>query len=213
MAGWITPRQFHDAAGVRDWRMLAPSVAAHFRTERFAVGVALVDAIGALGDVAPDVDLRSGGVTVRLVGDIENGLRAEFVDAARRISAAARELGAVADPGLVQEVQLTIDAIDVPAARAFWRAVLDYREAGEEDLIDPRGSGPSIWFQQLDSPRPERNTMHVDVFVPHDEAEARVAAALAAGGRLVFDGQAPASWTLADPEGNEVDVATWQGRE
>lgn len=64
----------------------------------------------------------------------------------------------------------------------------------------------------MDSKRTERNRLHVDVFVPHDQAEARIAAALAAGGRLVDDSHAPAWTTLADAEGNEVDVATWQGR-
>ena len=74
---WVGPGQFHDAAGVGDWRVLAPSVAAHFRTGGFAVGVVLVDAIAALGEMgsaAPEIDLRRGGVTVRLVGDIEQGL-------------------------------------------------------------------------------------------------------------------------------------------
>jgi 4a-hydroxytetrahydrobiopterin dehydratase len=91
--------------------------------------------------------------------------------------------------------------------------VLGYEEKGEDDLIDPRGRGPSIWFQPMDAPRPQRNRIHVDVAVPHDQAEARVAAAIAAGGRLVTDEWAPAWWTLADAEGNEVDVATWRGRE
>ena len=49
--------------------------------------------------------------------------------------------------------------------------------------------------------------------MPHDEAEARVAAAIAAGGRLVSEAHAPAWWTLADPEGAEVGVTTWMGRE
>jgi 4a-hydroxytetrahydrobiopterin dehydratase len=65
----------------------------------------------------------------------------------------------------------------------------------------------------MDAPRPQRNRIHVDVFVPHDQAEERVAAALDAGGHLVNDENAPAWWTLADAEGNEVDVATWQGRD
>jgi 4a-hydroxytetrahydrobiopterin dehydratase len=34
-----------------------------------------------------------------------------------------------------------------------------------------------------------------------------------AGGGLMFDEDAPAWWTLADLEGNEVDIATWQGRD
>jgi 4a-hydroxytetrahydrobiopterin dehydratase len=84
---------------------------------------------------------------------------------------------------------------------------------GEEDLLDPRGHGPSFWFQVMDEPRPQRNRVRVDVFVPHDQAEARVAAAIAAGGRLVTDEHAPSWWTLADPEGNEVDVASWAGRD
>ncbi len=49
--------------------------------------------------------------------------------------------------------------------------------------------------------------------MPHDQAEARVAAAIAAGGHLVTDQHAPAWWTLADAEGNEADVATWMGRD
>ena len=97
--------------------------------------------------------------------------------------------------------------------RPFWSAVLGYEELGDEDLIDPRGRGPSIWFQDMDVPRPQRNRVHIDVFVPHDAAEARVAAALAAGGRLVDDSQAPDHWLLADAEGNEVDVATTYERD
>ena len=61
--------------------------------------------------------------------------------------------------------------------------------------------------------RTQRNRTHVDVFVPDDQAEARAAAALAAGGRVVDDAAAPAWWTLADPEGNEVDIAVAVGRE
>ena len=62
-------------------------------------------------------------------------------------------------------------------------------------------------------PRPQRHRIHVDVCVPHDQAEARVAAAIAAGGHLVSDEHAPEGWTLADAEGNEVDVATMIGRD
>ena len=140
------------------------------------------------------------------------GLSELDVQMARAISAAARAIGAEADPAAVQSVQLTIDALVTADLRPFWCAVLGYREMGDEDAIDPRGRGPSIWFQPMDAPRPERNRVHVDVFVPYDVAEARVASALAAGGRLVDDSHAPDWWTLADAEGNEVDVATTFGR-
>jgi 4a-hydroxytetrahydrobiopterin dehydratase len=132
---------------------------------------------------------------------------------ARQISAAARELNVPADPTAVQTVQVAIDALVSPKVMPFWRAVLGYQELGDEDLIDPHGSGPSFWFQAMDAPSPQRNRIHIDISVPHDQAEARVAAAIAAGGHLVTDEHAPAWWTLADAEGNEADVATWMGRE
>jgi 4a-hydroxytetrahydrobiopterin dehydratase len=51
--------------------------------------------------------------------------------------------------------------------------------------------------------------MHVDVSVAREHAEERVAAALAAGGRLVEDADASAAWILADRAGNRVCIATW----
>ena len=211
----ITARQFHESAGVEDWRALFSGACAHFRSGSFAAGVALVDAIGSLADAAdhhPDVDLRYRGVTVRLWTHDVDGLSERDVGLARQISEAARRLGVPAAPADVQDVQIAIDALVGPDVVPFWRAVLGYRQVGDEDLLDPRGRGPSLWFQHMDAPRPQRNRVHVDISVPHDQAEARVAAAIAAGGHLVSDHNAPDWWTLADAEGNEVDVATLAGR-
>jgi 4a-hydroxytetrahydrobiopterin dehydratase len=122
-------------------------------------------------------------------------------------------VGVPADPTAVQSVQVTIDALVHPDVMPFWRAVLGYRQVGDEDLLDPHSQGPAFWFQQMDAPRPQRNRIHIDVWVPHDQAEARIAAAIAAGGHLVSDEHAPAWWTLADAEGNEADVATTMGRD
>jgi 4a-hydroxytetrahydrobiopterin dehydratase len=218
MTEQISAQRFHEAAGVEDWRMLLffDGACAHFNTASFATGVALVDAIGRLAGAAhhyPHVDLRPDGVTVRLRSHEDGGLTERHVELARQISAAARELHVPADPSAVQEINLTIDRLVGPEVRPFWRAVLGYREKGDEDLVDPHYHGPSIWFQQMKAPRTERNRIHVDISVPHDQAGARVAAALAAGGRLVSDRNAPMWWTLADAEGNEVDVATWMGRD
>ena len=80
-------------------------------------------------------------------------------------------------------------------------------------LVDPYDQAPALWFQQMDAPRPQRNRIHIDVYVSNDEAEARVAAGLAAGGHLVSDANAPEWWTLADAEGNEVDIAPWPDQE
>jgi 4a-hydroxytetrahydrobiopterin dehydratase len=216
MTDQITARQFHEADGVEDWRVLFEGACAHFRTGSFAKGVALVDAIGRLADGMnhhPDVDLRYAGVTVRLMSHDVQGLSERDVALARLISTAAHDLDAPADPSAVQTVQIAIDALVSTEVMPFWRAVLGYAELGDEDLVDPRGRGPAIWFQEMDAPRPQRNRIHVDVSVPHDQAEARVAAALAAGGHLVSDAHAPAWWTMADAEGNEVDVASWVGRD
>jgi 4a-hydroxytetrahydrobiopterin dehydratase len=211
----ITPRQFQQSDGVDDWRDVGVGACACFRTGSFGKGVALVDEIGRLADGLnhhPDVDLRYGSVTVCLITHDVGGLSELDVQLARQISAAARTLGIEADLAAVQSVQLTMDVLVTADVRPFWRAVLGYRDAGDEDLLDPRGRGPSIWFQPMDAPRPQRNRVHIDVIVPHDAAEGRVAAALAAGGRLVDDSHAPDWWTLADAEGNEVDVATTFGR-
>jgi 4a-hydroxytetrahydrobiopterin dehydratase len=219
MAERITPQQFHNAAGIEDWRVLTNVAHAHFRTESFRAGVELVDAIGRIADATdhrPEVDLRPDGVTVRLTTRTPDHffwLSERDVELARQISAVALELGLPAIPTAVQIVQVTIDALVRPKVMPFWGAVLGYQQVGDEDLLDPHASGPPIWFQQMKEPRPQRNRIHIDVFVPHDQAEARVAAAIAAGGRLVRDLYAPAWWTLADAESNVADVATWMGRD
>ncbi len=212
----ITPRQFQESDGVEHWREVGIGACACFRTGSFAKGVLLIDEIGRLADALnhhPDVDLRYTAVTVRLFTHDVGGLSDLDVQLARQISAAARRLDVEADPVAVQSVQLTIDALVTADVRPFWRAVLDYQAVGDDDLLDQRGRGPSIWFQPMDAARPQRNRVHIDVFVPYDAAELRVAAALAAGGRLVDDSHAPHWWTLADAEGNEVDVATTFGRD
>ncbi|MFE6855720.1 VOC family protein, partial [Streptomyces sp. NPDC057674] len=121
-------------------------------------------------------------------------------------------------PRSVQLLEIAIDALDIAAIRPFWKTLLGYAdEPGHEEptaaLVDPCRQGPALWFQQMDVPRPQRNRVHFDLCVPHDEALRRIDAALAAGGRLVSADRAPAFWVLADREGNEVCVTTWQGRD
>jgi len=120
--------------------------------------------------------------------------------------------GLVSEPGTAVATELAIDAMDIDAVRRFWRAVLGYVDDGDDAVADPERIGPAVWFQQMDEPRPQRNRLHVDVTVPHDVAEDRIAAALAAGGTLVSDRAARAFWILADPEGNEACICTWQDR-
>jgi len=221
MTDQITAKQFHESEGVEDWRVVGDGACAFFRTGSFAAGARLVLAISELAGVDdhhPDVDLRHDGVTVRLITYTNDwyGMSRRDVELARRISGIARKMGVTADPSTVQSILFTIDARASPEVMSFWRAVLGYEyraDNPQEDLIDPRGRGPSIWFQKTDEPPSQDNRIHVDVWVPHDQAEARIAAALAAGGRLVTDKYAPAWWTLADAEGNVADVATTKDRD
>ena len=211
MTDRIPPKRFHEVG----WRIVRDDASLHFRTGSFRAGVALVDAIGRMLDTEDDhpaVDLRPDGVTVRLGSNREGRFSERDLVLAEQISGAARELGASADLTGLQHIQVAIDALVIPDVLPFWRAVLGYEQVGDEDLLDPDLAGPPLWFQQMDAPRPQRNRIHVDLYVPHDEAEARVAAAIAAGGRVVNDANAPGWWTLADPEGNEVDVASWPDR-
>jgi len=208
----ISPQRFHET----DWRVIRDDASTHFRTGSFAAGVALVDAIGTLADAAnhhPDVDLRYHGLTVRLKTHSAGGLTERDVALAGQITDAARELGVPVDLSGLQMVQVAIDALVIADVLPFWRAVLGYEQEDDEDVADPDAQGPPFWFQQMDTPRPQRNRIHIDLYVPHDQAEARVAAALAAGGHIVSDENAPGWWTLADAEGNEVDVAPWPDRD
>ncbi|MEV6287113.1 VOC family protein [Kribbella sp. NPDC051770] len=204
----VTAGEFHAADGVEDWRSLYHLVSAYFRTGSLAQGVALVEGIGrVVGDAEEQlrVDLRADGVTVSL------GRR--DVEVARRISGVAAELGVVSDPSRVQVVNLMVDVLVSDAVVPFWRAVLGYGQIGDDYLFDPMRRWPGVGVQQMEVAREGRNRVHVDVAVPHDLAEQRVAAALSAGGRLVSDAHAPKWWVLADAEGNEVCVASWVERE
>ena len=116
-------------------------------------------------------------------------------------------------------LEIAVDALDIAAVRPFWKAMLGYTDErpGDDDpgggLADPAGQLPTVWFQQMDEPRPQRNRIHFDLHVAHEEAPARVQAALDAGGVLVSDAAARSFWILADREGNEVCVCTWQDRD
>lgn len=198
-----------------DWRVLVYALHADFVAPGFAAGAALVQAIAEAADAAdhhPDVDLRyPGRVHVALTTHAIGNLSDADVALARTISGLAADAGATPEPSTVQVLEIAIDTMDADRIRPFWKAMLGYRERNGE-LVDPRGTGPTMWFQQMDEPRPERDRMHLDVVVPHDEAEARRDAVLAAGGRLASDAFAPSWWIMADADGNEACVCTWQDR-
>jgi 4a-hydroxytetrahydrobiopterin dehydratase len=218
----ITPQQFHEAKGAEDWRVLSDGACAFFRTTSLAEGAALLDAISGLAGVDDhhvDVDVRRSGVSVRLITIINDymGMSQRDVELARQISEIAREQGLTADPSAVQTLLVIPGAPVIAEVVPFWRAVLGYeprQDSPDEDLVDPLREGVPFWFETMDEPRADGGgAIHVAVWVPYEQAEARVAAALAAGGRLVRDDFAPSWWTLADAAGNEADIATTMGRD
>jgi 4a-hydroxytetrahydrobiopterin dehydratase len=221
MTDQISPKQFHESEGVEDWRLTSEGITAFFRTRSFAESAQFVQAISELQGVEvhhPGVDVRHDGVTVHMVTYTNDyfGPGQRDVDLARRISAVARKLNLTADPSAVQSLLIIPGATDITKVMPFWRAVLGYeprRDSPEEDLVDPHDRGPAFWFEQMDEPRLDGGgAIHVAVWVPYEQAEKRIAAALAAGGRMVRDEFAPSWWTLADAAGNEADIATTMGR-
>jgi 4a-hydroxytetrahydrobiopterin dehydratase len=211
----VTAQDAAAAPDLGDWRVVLGSLVAEFRAESFTAAAALVSAIAAAAEAAdhhPDVDLRyPGHVRVSLMTHATGSLSTRDLELARTISALAADAGVRSHPGAGQALELTIDTMDEDRIRPFWAAVLGYQDLGWI-VVDPLRIGPRIWFQEMDEPRRQRNRIHIDVSVPHDVAELRIAAALAAGGTLVSEAAARAWWVLADADGNEACITTWQDR-
>ncbi|MDM8085008.1 VOC family protein [Cellulomonas cellasea] len=202
----------------RHWRVLLHTIHASFRTETFSRGFLLAQRITIAAEAVqhhPDLHLTYGRLRVALTSHDVHGVSERDVALAAVISHIADELGIESEVPVLGITEIAVDALDIPAVLPFWRAVFAYRDdpGSTPALEDPAGIGPSIWFQQMDAPRPQRNRIHLDVTVPHDVAEQRVADAIDAGGHVVSDQRAPSFWVLADAEGNEVCVSTWQARD
>jgi len=211
------------------WRYLlgtlAVSVAVLSLAQASEVAAAAVAASGQDADGHLRVDMRPDrvelSVQTRALGAVtgrDTRLAHRIADAVAGLGLAPAGATSAGSPRPVQILEMAIDAVDIPAIRPFWKAVIGYvdepgSDGAQDAIVDPAGQLPAIWFQQMDAPRPQRNRVHFDITVAHDEAEPRVRAALAAGGRLVDDSFARSFWVLADAEGNEVCVCTWADRD
>lgn len=206
--GW---QSFLAAEGVDDWVLLHGGATAVFRVgslgEATRLAMALAEAPGFEGSGAL-LTIADSSLTVRLSRDIWQ-LEPRHIELARAVSAVARTHDAVADRSAVQEVQLAIaakpDAIDL----GFWRAVLGYVESADDNAVDPLGHGSTVWMQELGAAKPLQHAMHIDVSVASEYVRVRLEAALAAGGRVVDESNAPSWWTLSDRAGNRVCIAAW----
>jgi 4a-hydroxytetrahydrobiopterin dehydratase len=216
------------------WRL----VLGDFRTEVLTGSLPLAADVAARAAALPHaeghlrMDVREDRVLLTLQTAAADWVTPRDVELARQITALAEEFRLTTRPAWdgtdetgtgragrpVQVLEIAIDVLDAAKVRPFWQAALGYADQPGQSgplagLIDPLGQGPAFWFQQMDKPRPERNRIHFDVSVPHDQAQQRIQDTIAAGGTLLSDAEAPAFWILADPEGNEVCICTWQGRD
>ena len=206
--GW---RDFLAAQGLEDWVVLHGGATAVFRVASVTAAARLAQAVVAVSGFDGSgalLTIAGGSLSVRLTRGVLR-LEARHAELARAISSIARQHGAIADRAAVQEVQLAVSAKPDATDVGFWRAVLGYAPLAEDNGVDPLGHGSTVWMQELDETKPLRHAMHVDVSVAREHAEPRIAAALAAGGRIVDDSGAPEGWILADRAGNKVCVASW----
>jgi len=205
--GW---RDFLSADGIDDWVIVHGGPTAVFKVGSLTEAAQLAAAIAEVPGLEQPTLLTAASdrLSVKLTREMW-GTEAKHVEVARAISAVARQQGASADRSAVQEVQLAVAAKPEAIDLGFWRAVLGYAPMHEDNCIDPLGQGSTVWMQELDPDKPLRHAMHIDVSVARDQAEERMQAAAAAGGIVVDDSNAPASWILADRSGNKVCIAAW----
>lgn len=215
----LTPRDIQ-AENLADWRQLQGVIRARFETGDFATGLALVNRIGEAAEEAnhhPDVHLTYGEVLVTLSSHDVGGLTSRDVDLARRISEFAEEAGAAADTAGLTRLEPGLDTTNGAAHAEFYAALLG-SEVTNGEPVDASGQVPTLWWQEPSDDGPElpapdvEQRWHFDVWVPVDEGQRRVDAALAAGGTLVSDAAAPSYWVLADADGNRSCVCTVANR-
>jgi 4a-hydroxytetrahydrobiopterin dehydratase len=202
--------------GLDDWRFVVSAIHAQFQLSSYAAAGELVRAIARASDEAdhhPDVAVRAPGIVrVTLMTHAVGFVTTHDISMARTISSLASDVGATTHPTAAQVLEIAIDTIDASVIKPFWLAVLGYADTPFNTIVDPLRVGAPVWFQRMEEPRTERNRFHLDISVAHDVAVQRVAAALEAGGRLVTDEHARSWWVLADADGNEACVSTWQDR-
>ncbi len=208
----LTGRQIADQAP-DGWAYLLGGLQTRIRTRDFAAGLAIVDAVGAAAEAMdhhPDLDLRYTHVDVRLTSHDVGAVTGRDLRLARTISTIAAGAGTATECASVSRLELALDSPEFAAVLPFWGAVLAM-EPADDELRDPFGVLPAVWLQESGIQEP-RQRWHPDVWVDPGQVQPRIDAAVAAGGTLVSDAEAPSFWVLADPQGNRVCLCTWQDR-
>ncbi len=213
----LTGRQIA-AEGLDGWAYLLGGLQTRIRTKDFATGLSVVNAIGAAAEEMnhhPDLTLRYTHVDVRLTSHDERAVTDRDIRLGRAISAIAAAAGVRLDSSGVSRLEVALDTPAPESILPFWAAVLATEHLSGPDfgdeLRDPADGLPTVWFQESGSEEP-RQRWHLDLWVDPAQVQPRIDAALAAGGTLVSDAEAPSFWVLADPEGNRACLCTWQDR-
>jgi 4a-hydroxytetrahydrobiopterin dehydratase len=217
----LTGQEVADA-GLDGWAYLiaygAGGLQTRIHTTDFAAGLRLVTAIGAAAeemDHHPDLDLRFSRVDVRVTSHDAAGVTERDLRLARRVSEIAAAAGAQIECRSISNIELALDTPHYDKLGPFWAAVLDAEHVtgeGFADVGDPNQKLPLIWFQNSGSEEP-RQRWHPDVWIDPAQVQPRIDAAVAAGGTLVSDANAPSFWVLSDADGNKVCLCTWQQRD
>ena len=201
------------AAGLTGWTYVPGGIQTRLLTGNFRTGMRLVAQIGAAAEAMdhhPDLDLRYPHLDIRLSSHDVGGVTERDVDLARRINALAESEGVAISDDVVR-IELALDTPDKDRVSAFWAAIWAGDATGD-DVVDKDDVLPLMWFQASGSEEP-RQRWHPDLWVAPQHVQARIDAAVAAGGSVVSDDEAPSFWVLADPDGNKVCLCTWQERE
>ncbi|ALE06740.1 pterin-4-alpha-carbinolamine dehydratase [Arthrobacter sp. ERGS1:01] len=203
-----------ELASLPHWRYRLGGLAAVLKCPTSAAALELFATIGAMAQAAnhhPDVDWRYDTLFVTLTShDAGSKVTARDAALATAISAAAVRAGATAHPELLRAVEIALDSDDYAAIAPVWAAALGFKAGESDDLLDPSGRLPNIWFQETQTPNPNR--FHFDIHVPASEAQGVLAAVEAAGATLDH-ANAPAFVIATDAQGNRLCICTEEGRD
>jgi 4a-hydroxytetrahydrobiopterin dehydratase len=214
-------------ANLTDWRKLGQGLHARYLVGDFGAGARFVAAVGDAGDAIghhPGVTMGDGYVDLKLLSEdavyrdgegtdhVIDWVTQKDVDLARRVTEIAADQAIDADPASITAMELALDTAHASTIAPVWAALLTGgsealgRGTTGDDVRDATGRVPILWFQDTDEHETPRQRFHVDVWVPADVADQRIAAAVAAGGTVVDDSQAPSYTVIADQDGNKACV-------
>ena len=219
------------AASLTDWRKLAQGLHARYVVDDFGTAARFVAAVGEAGDALghhPRVSIGNGYVDLKLISDdaiyrdedtehVVEWVTQQDVDLARRITEIAADHKLDADPASVSHIELGLDTPRSAIIAPVWAALLTGRADAQgrgsptDEIRDATGRVPNLWFGDADEGEAPGQRFHVEIYVAPEVAEQRIAAALAAGGTVVDETNAPSLTVIADQDGNTgivcVDVS------